>query len=196
MKVAFSQQQLAGRVNALGRAISKDYAGRTVDVVIVLEGSFFFAADLVRKISRPVVCHFVRAEVRDVRTDGHEMREIFFSAPPALKGRDVLVVDAVLNTGVTQEFLLRRLEESLPRTLRLAVLFDKAKARKVNLKPEYTGFDAASKDWVGYGLGGRDGAGRNLPFVTVGAPGMTRRRDARRKKSNGRFKVSRGRGNS
>jgi hypoxanthine phosphoribosyltransferase len=195
MKVAFSQQQLAKRVTQLGRAISKDYAGRTLDVVIVLEGSFLFAADLVRQISRPVVCHFVRAEVRDVRSDGHELREIFFSAPPALKGRDVLVVDAVLNTGVTQDFLLKRLEESSPRTLRLAVLFDKSKARKVNLQPEYSGFAAASKEWVGYGLGDRDGAGRNLPYVTAaGANEITRQPDGREKSSNGRFKVSRGRG--
>ncbi len=189
MKVAFSQQQLARRVSAMGRAISKDYAGRTLDVVIVLEGSFLFAADLVREISRPVVCHFVRSEMRDVRAQGHELREIFFSAAPALKGRDVLVVDAVLNTGVTQDFLLKRLEEGLPRSLRLAVLFDKPQARKVNLQPEYSGFAAASKEWVGYGLGGRDGTGRNLPFVTIEAPQAVARRSA-----NGRHRVSRGRG--
>jgi hypoxanthine phosphoribosyltransferase len=194
MKVAFSQQQLAKRVNELGRAISKDYAGRTLDVVIVLEGSFLFAADLVRKISLPVVCHFVRSEMRDVRTDGHEMREVFFSAPPSLRGRDVLVVDAVLNTGVTQDFLLKRLEESLPRSLRLAVLFDKSKARKVDLQPEYTGFAAASKEWVGYGLGGRDGAGRNLPFVTAGYKEGAQQRNGTRKSSRRRSKVSRGRG--
>jgi hypoxanthine phosphoribosyltransferase len=193
MKVAFTQQQLARRVDRMGRAISKDYAGRTLDVVIVLEGSFLFAADLVRKISRPVVCHFVRAEMRDVRTAGHEMREIFFSAAPALRGRDVLVVDAVLNTGVTQDFLMKRLEESLPRSLRLAVLFDKPQARKVNLQPEYSGFAAASKEWVGYGLGGRDGAGRNLPYVTTEAPRLSRRR-GRGRSAGSRERVSRGRG--
>jgi hypoxanthine phosphoribosyltransferase len=196
LKVAFSQQQLAKRVNQMGRAISKDYAGRTLDVVIVLEGSFLFAADLVRKISRPVVCHFVRSEMRDVRTQGHELREIFFTVPPALRGRDVLVVDAVLNTGVTQDFLLKRLEEGLPRSLRLAVLFDKPKARKVDLQPEYCGFAAASKQWVGYGLGGRDGAGRNLPYVAGGLAEVTRRGNGRGKSSNGRSKVSRGRGKS
>src|SRR5208282_3142182 len=137
MRVAFTRQRLATRVGQLGRAISKDYAGRTVDVVVVLENSFLFAADLVREISRPVSCHFVRSEMRDVRVDGHDYREIFFSPPPALRGRDVLVVDAVLNTGVTQEFLLRRLEEGRPRSLRLAVLFDKPEARRVDLRAEY-----------------------------------------------------------
>lgn len=188
MKVAFTQKRLAKRVNELGRAISKDYTGRTLDVVVVLESSFLFAADLVRKISRPVVCHFVRSEMRDVRTHGHELREIFFSVPPVLKGRDVLVVDAVLNTGVTQDFLLKRLEEGSPRTLRLAVLFDKTQERKVNVQPEYSGFAAASKEWVGYGLGGRGGAGRNLPYVTVGRLGAARRRNSRGKLSSGRSK--------
>lgn len=167
MKVAFSRQRLAKRVNQLGRAISKDYAGKTLDVVIMIDSSFLFAADLIRTISGPVVCHFVRAQMRDVRLGGYERREIFFSDPPALHRREVLVVDAVLNTGVTQDFLLKRLEEARPRSLRLAVLFDKSAARRVNLKPAYTGFLGASKEWVGYGLPGRRGVYRNLPYVAA-----------------------------
>jgi hypoxanthine phosphoribosyltransferase len=182
MRVAFTRRRLATRVGQLGRAISRDYAGRTVDVVVVLENSFLFASDLVREISRPVMCHFVRSETRDVRLGGHELREIFFSAAPTLLGRDVLVVDAVLNTGVTQDFLLKRLEEGRPRSLRLAVLFDKPASRKVNLKAEYTGFAAASKEWVGYGLSGTSGLYRNLPYV---AAGVRRRSVARRKISRG-----------
>src|SRR5271170_5543268 len=175
MKVAFTRRRLATRLGQLGRSISRDYAGRTLDVVIVLENSFLFAADLVREISRPVVCHFVRSDMRDVRLAGHDYREIFFSAPPALRGRDVLVVDAVLNTGVTQDFLMKRLEEGGPRSLRLAVLFDKAASRKVNLKAEYTGFAAASKEWVGYGLSDKGGLYRNLPYVAGGRSGTRAR---------------------
>lgn len=180
MRVAFTRQRLAQRVGQMGRAISRDYAGRRLDVVIMLRNSFVFAADLVREISRPVVCHFVRSEMRDVQAEGHDRREIFFSAPPRLRGRDVLVVDAVLNTGVTQEFLLRRLEEGRPRSLRLAVLFDKAAARKVDLKAEYAGFAAASKEWVGYGLSGPRGYSSNLPYVgSVSSPSGSRRRRSR-----------------
>jgi hypoxanthine phosphoribosyltransferase len=185
MKVAFTRQRLATRVSQMGRAISRDFKGRTVDVVVVLENSFLFAADLVREISGPVACHFVRSQMRDVRVSGHDYREVFFSAPPTLRGRDVLVVDAVLNTGVTQDFLMKRLEEGAPRSLRLAVLFDKAASRKVNLKPEYTGFAAASKEWVGYGLSGKSGLYRNLPYVAAGRSSATRRRprSVRRKAS-------------
>jgi hypoxanthine phosphoribosyltransferase len=188
MKVAFTRQRLATRVGQMGREISRDFKGRTVDVVVVLENSFLFAADLVRQISAPVACHFVRAEMRDVRVGGHDYREIFFSAPPTLRGRDVLVVDAVLNTGVTQDFLLKRLEAGGPRSLRLAVLFDKPASRKVNLKAEYTGFAAASKEWVGYGLSGKGGLYRNLPYV-AGALSATR---GRRRQAGGRRKVSKG----
>ena len=193
MKVAFSEQKLAKRIAEIGRAISRDYAGRTLDVVAILENSFLFSADLVRQINRPVVCHFVRAEMRNVRLGGFDRREVFFSPPPTLKGRNVLVVDAVLHSGVTQDFLMRRLEETRPRSLRLAVLFDKPQERKVDLKAAYTGFEAASKYWVGYGLAGRDGLFRNLPYVASASAatagnGSDRRRGTAAKKSGKRTK--------
>jgi hypoxanthine phosphoribosyltransferase len=166
-RVAVTKTRLAARVEQMGRRISRDYAGRTLDVVIVLENAFLFAADLVREISRPVACHFVRSQVRDVKLGGHDYTEVFFSPPPTLRGRDVLVVDAVLNTGVTQDFLLKRLEEGKPRTLKMAVLFDKPASRKVNVSAAYTGFDAASKDWIGYGLSDSHGFHRNLPYVAL-----------------------------
>lgn len=183
LRVAFTRKRLADRVVQMGRTISRDYKGRTLDVVVVLESAFLFAADLVREISRPVACHFVRSELRDVRLAGHDYREVFFSPPPALRGRDVLVVDAVLNTGVTQDFLLKRLEEGHPRSLRLAVLFDKPASRKVNVSAEYTGFDAASKRWIGYGLSDGKGLSRNLPYVVSRDPhpaGRARRTGSRK----------------
>jgi hypoxanthine phosphoribosyltransferase len=163
----YSAQQLSERVRSLGRTISRDYGGRTVDVVVMLENAFIFAADLVRRISSPVVCHFVSAEIRDVQFGNHQTREIFFTKPPRLENRDVLLVDAVVQTGLTQDFLLKRLQESRPRSLRLAALFDKPADRKVDLKPDYFCFVAASKYLAGYGLAGSRGWYRNVPFVGV-----------------------------
>ncbi len=77
-------------------------------MLVTLDRGFVFAADLIRRINAPVVCHFVRADVRDVHQGGYARREVVFGSHPELKGRDVLVVDAVLESGVTQEFLLRR----------------------------------------------------------------------------------------
>jgi hypoxanthine phosphoribosyltransferase len=176
--MVYPASQLATRVAQLGRAISRDFSGRTVDVVIVLENSIMFAADLLRRISPPVVCHFVRSDVRDVKHAGHDRREIFFSQAPRLKGRDVLVVDAVLNTGITQEFLYRRLMETGPRSLRLAVLLDRPGDRRVDLKPDYFGFSVASNYLAGYGMAGSRGWFRNLPYIAA-RPVQGRRRAVR-----------------
>jgi hypoxanthine phosphoribosyltransferase len=164
---AYSAARIATRVKALGKEISRAYKGRRLDVVITLDRGFIFAADLIRRLDSPVVCHFVREDVRDVQHGGHSRREVFFGAAPALKGRDVLLVDAVIESGVTQEFLLRRLGEGQPRSLRLAVLLYKESLRRVDLEPDYFGFRTASnKMWIGYGLAADNGMGPNLPVLS------------------------------
>jgi len=172
---SYSAGRIATRVAELGKEISREYKGRRLDMVVTLDRGFVFAADLMRQIDGPVVCHFVREDVRDVDHGGVSRREVFFGSHPELNGRDVLVVDAVLESGVTQEFLLRRLGETRPRSIRLAVLLDKTANRRVALEPDYFGFRNASKDvWVGYGLAAANGTGRNLRQLSAGigsAPG-------------------------
>ena len=165
IKRLYSAKQVGERVSSLGHQISRDSAGRTLDVVVLLENAFFFAADLMRRISCPVVCHFVKVVVRDFKESGRPRREVFFSVRPNLKGRNVLVVDAVLATGVTIDFLIKRLQEDRPRSLRLAVLVDKPEGRRVDLTPDYFGFVGASKYLAGYGLAGTHGRFRNLPYI-------------------------------
>jgi len=167
LQPVYTSQQLAQRVTSLGRTISGDYGDRTLDIVVMLDSAFVFAADLIRRISCPVVCHFVWAEIRDVQFAGHDRREIYFSRPPRLEKRDVLVIDAVVQSGLTQDFLLKRLQETRPRSLKLATLFDKPSERRVDLKPDYFCFAAASKYLAGYGLAGSRGWYRNVPYVGV-----------------------------
>jgi hypoxanthine phosphoribosyltransferase len=166
-KQLYSPARIAARVARMGRAISRDYKGRTLDVVAILENAMVFAADLVRSIHCPVVCHLVRAEVRDVIVGGYERKEIFFSPEPVLKDRHVLLVDAVLQSGVTLEFWARRLLDSRPASLRMAVLVDKPAEHKVDLNPDYVCFESASNYLVGYGLPGPKGLYRNLPYVAA-----------------------------
>jgi hypoxanthine phosphoribosyltransferase len=164
----FSAARIAKRVAELGRQISKAYGEKRLDVVITLDRGFIFGADLIRNIQAPTVCHFVRSEIRDVEQQGSERREVAFGKQPEVKGRDVLLVDAVLDSGVMQEFLLRRLGESQPRSLRLAVLLDKPEQRRVGLEPDYFGFRTASNGlWVGYGLAASNGMGRNEKSLSV-----------------------------
>lgn len=179
----YSAARIAGRVAELGKEISRDCAGRRLDVVVTMDRGFVFAADLIRQISAPTVCHFVREDVRDVDHDGHARREVLFGAHPELKGRDVLVVDAVLKSGVTQDFLLRRLGESRPRSIRLAVLLDKPGKRRVALEPDYFGFRTASNQiWVGYGLAAPNGMGRNHKQLSSGTNNSSRKSGRGRKK--------------
>ena len=171
-KVAsYSAARIAVRVKELGRAISKAYQGKRLDIVVTMDRSFVFAADLAREIDGPVAMHFIREDVRDIEWGGRARREVFFGGRETtsasreragFKGRDVLLVDAVLDSGVTQDFLLRRIGESKPRSLRMAVLLDKTSKRRVQLQPDYFGFRTASKEvWSGYGLAAPDGLGRN-----------------------------------
>jgi hypoxanthine phosphoribosyltransferase len=164
----YSPGRIATRVAELGRQISKACDGKRLDVVITLDRGFIFGADLIRHIDAPTVCHFIREDVRDVEQGGNTRREVAFSRGPDVKGRDVLLVDAVLESGVTQEFLLRRLGESQPRSLRMAILLYKPERRRVNLEPDYFGFRTASNGlWVGYGLAASNGTGRNQKSLSM-----------------------------
>jgi len=159
----------------MARAISRDYAGQTLDIVIRVEDSFIFAADLLRQLNCPVVCHFVSTELREREVSGHSQREVFFSHPPELKGRNVLIIDVVLRTGITLDFLCKRIVEAGPRSMRIAVLVDEPTERHVDIRPDYFGFVGASKVLVGYGLGGRAGQFRNLAYLGVPEQPGTRR---------------------
>jgi hypoxanthine phosphoribosyltransferase len=174
-----SAARIANRVKALGRQIARDARGRRLDIVVTMDRSFMFAADLIRAIDAPVVVHFVREDIRDIDLAGRRHREVFFAnrsttaaskGHAELKGRDVVLVDSVLDSGVTQDFLLRRLGESKPRSLRLAVLLDKTSRRRVALEPDYFGFRMASNLlWSGYGLAAANGTGRNSRNLVAGS---------------------------
>ena len=189
----FSAARIGNRVRALGREISREYHGRRLDVVVTMDRGFVFAADLIRAIDVPVVLHFLREDVRDVALAGKARTEVFFAnraamtpdgkERPAWKGRDVLLVDAVIDSGITQDFLLRRIGEGKPRSLRLAVLLDKTSRRRVALEPDYFGFRTASNVlWSGYGLARADGTGGNAKQLAAGKSMNRRVRNKRGRK--------------
>lgn len=182
-KPIYSPARLSARVAQMGRIISRDHAGRTLDVVVILENALVFAADLIRHVSCPTVCHFVRVEVRDIQLGGYDRREIFFTPELDLRDRHVLIVDMVLHSGVTLDFLVKRVQETRPKSVRVAVLLNKERERRVDLKPDYVGFPVVSKHLVGYGLAGRHGWYRNLRYVgSLPLRGQASRRGQRRKR--------------
>jgi hypoxanthine phosphoribosyltransferase len=160
-KVVFSAEQIRNRVQEMARKISNDFKGKTLHVVGVMENGFIFMADLVRELDLNVVCQFVKAE--STETDA-STTQIFFSPELDVSGRDVLLVEALVQSGITSEFLIRNLVSRGAASVKLAVLLDKQSARRVSLQPDYFGFLMNESFVVGYGLGERH-FGRNLPYI-------------------------------
>lgn len=167
LRVLYKPEVIARRVRQLGRDISRDYRGKALDVVAVLDNGYVFVADLVRALDIPVRIHFIRTEMRDIVDPGtgKPRQEIFYSPEVRGEGRRILVVDGVVRTGVTHDFLLRRIGLRQPKEVKLAVLVDKVSERRVLLEPDYVGFKVASNEVViGYGLS-LDGTNGNLPYL-------------------------------
>ena len=159
-RVILPADMIKKRVQELARQISDDFRGKTLYVVGVMENGFIFMADLVRELDLPVVCQFVKAEFKDTSS----ATEIFFSPEVDVTGQHVLLVEALVQSGVTSEFLLRNLMGRGASSVKLAVLLDKQSARRVSLQPDYFGFLMNESFVVGYGLG-QQHFGRNLPYI-------------------------------
>lgn len=164
LEVLLSEDQIQEKVAGMAEAISRAYGQRTVHLVGLLENSFIFMADLVRKLTCPVACHFTKLEMKDVVENGHERRLIAYTPPVEVTGRDILVVDCVLQTGVTHDHLMQQFVTKGASSVKLAVLIDKSDERHVSLQPDFYGFQLQGHFLVGYGMGFRDQY-RNLSYV-------------------------------
>jgi hypoxanthine phosphoribosyltransferase len=160
-RILLSADQIKKRVQEMARRISSDYRGKTVHVVGVMENGFVFMADLVRELDLDVVCQFVKAESKEASST---TTEIFFSPELDVQDQHVLLVEALVQSGLTSEFLIRNLVGRGAANVKLAVLLDKQSARRVSLQPDYFGFLMNESFVVGYGLGERH-FGRNLPYI-------------------------------
>lgn len=162
-RVLLQPDQIKKRVHEMARQISVDYQGKTLYVVCVLENGFIFAADLLREVDIPVVCQFVKPQFKDSESP---ITEIFFSPEVDVKGQHVLLVEALVQSGITSEFLMRNLAGRGAASVKLAALLDKQSARRVSLQPDYFGFLMNESFVVGYGLGAPQ-VGRNLPYIAA-----------------------------
>jgi len=160
-RILLSAEQIRKRVQEMARQISHDFRGRTLYVVGVMENGFIFMADLVRELDLNVVCLFVRAESKEANST---TTEIFFSPELDVQGQHVLLVEVLVQSGLTTEFLIRNLAGRGAASVKLAVLLDKQSARRVSLQPDYFGFLMNESFVVGYGLGDQHFA-RNLPYI-------------------------------
>jgi hypoxanthine phosphoribosyltransferase len=164
LRCVYSGKQIQKRVRELAKQINRDYRGRTLHVVGVLEDCFVLMADLVRSLTIPVVCHFMKAEVHDTLEGRIAVREIMYTPRVEAAGRDVLLVNGILQSGVTLDHLYSYILGQRPTSVRTLSLIDKSNARKVDVSTDYVAFKSKEKFLVGYGLGYRENY-RNLPFL-------------------------------
>jgi hypoxanthine phosphoribosyltransferase len=166
MKVAevpfWEAKEIAGRLAEMGNRITEDYAGKRITVIGMLQGSFIFMADLVRHIRRPVECNFID---RIISNRSSQCTELLFASRAEVQGADVLLVQDVLDTGVTLDYVRQQIEERGARSVRVAALLDKPACRRVDIKADYVGMQVPDQYFVGYGLD-CGGAFRNLPYLT------------------------------
>lgn len=163
-KILFTREEILKRVTELGNEISKDYENKEIVAISLLRGSFIFAADLVREINIPVNMDFITTSsygndetspgivkiVTDVRTD--------------IKGKDILIVDDIMDSGYTMKKVVEFLNEKEPNSIKTCCMLDKPSRREVEIFPDYIGFSIPDVFIVGYGLNYGDFY-RNIPYI-------------------------------
>ncbi len=165
-RILIREDEIAARVAELGETIRRDYAGRAPLLVAVLRGAVIFSADLIRAIPLPVTLDFmsVSSYGADTRSSGVVRLATDLSVP--IEGRDVIIVEDIIDTGRTISYLRRNLATRHPKSLALCVLLDKIARREVEVAVDYVGFAIPDEFVVGYGLD-HDGLHRNLRDIAV-----------------------------
>lgn len=163
-KTLFSREKINERVKELGKELSEVYKDKDLVVVSLLRGSFIFCADLVREINVPVEVDFITTA-----SYGHEEVstgnvEIVHDLRTEIKGKDVLIVDDIMDSGNTIKKVLDHLLEKEPESINICVMLDKPSRRKVELEPDYIGFSIPDVFIVGYGLN-YGNYYRNIPYI-------------------------------
>jgi len=157
---------IAERVRELGAAITRDYEGRSLVLVSILKGSFIFAADLVRSIGLPVRVEFLGVRSYGQGTTSSGVVQITHDLANPIEGEDVLLVEDIVDTGLTVAHLLELLRTRLPRSLKVCALLQKPARLCTPVPIEYLGFTIEDRFVVGYGLD-RAEAYRNLPYIGI-----------------------------
>ena len=167
VRIMFSEKEISQRVEAIATNISRDFGGKEIAVVGLLEDSFIFMADLIRKIDAKVLCYFLKAEIEEYDETVCRIKKIFYSPELDIEGKNVLLVGGVLDTGITLDFLTRFVLRGGPELLRICFLVDKPKSRRIAFHCDYVGFSIETSEtpyMVGYGLAS-DQQYRNLPYI-------------------------------
>ena len=166
LEVLFTAEQLRQRVGELGAAITRDYRGQPLVVVCILKGSFVFGADLIRAIDLPLTVDFLGLSSYGAGTETSGVVRITSDLSRSIEGLQVLVVEDIVDTGLTMEFLLENLSTRHPAGIRVCALLEKPSRAVKRLDLHYRGFTIPDSFVVGYGLD-FDERYRNVPYIGV-----------------------------
>ncbi len=170
-EILIGEQELQARISELGLEVSRDYAGRDLLLVGVLKGAVFFMADLMRELTVPCEIDFMAISSYGAGTDSSGVVRILKDLDINISGRDVLVVEDIIDSGLTLSYLMRSLKARKPATVEICALLTKPERREVEVPVAYVGFEIPNKFVIGYGLD-FDERYRNLPYVAVLHPDL------------------------
>jgi hypoxanthine phosphoribosyltransferase len=165
-EVLIDAETLQARIRELGEEINGDYAGREILLVGVLKGAVFFMADLMRTITVPCEIDFMAISSYGASTDSSGVVRILKDLDINIEGRHVLVIEDIIDSGLTLSYLIRNLESREPASLTVCALLTKPERREIEVDVRYTGFEIPNRFVIGYGLDFAERY-RNLPYVGV-----------------------------
>ncbi|MCX7988608.1 MAG: hypoxanthine phosphoribosyltransferase [Thermodesulfovibrio sp.] len=160
-----TEEQIQRKVKELALKISKDYENKDLFVIGILKGSFMFFSDLIRHIKSPLKIDFIVASSYIKDSSSGEVKIHYFPREE-IKGRDILLVDDIIDTGISLQFIKEKILEKNPASLKICVLLDKKERRIIEIPIDYIGFSVPNKFIVGYGLDYQE-MFRNIPYITV-----------------------------
>lgn len=165
-KPLFTSEEIQRKIHELGQRISADYANKDLLVIGVLKGALFFMADLLRTLKLPIQMDFIHCTSSQSRSKGGSPVQILSDIKTDIRDKDVLLVEDIIDSGVTVKYIKQMLLDRGPASLKVCVLLDKTERRKVPIEADYAGFRIPNKYVVGYGLDYQDRY-RNLPYIAV-----------------------------
>lgn len=166
ISVLLSEEEVDARIKAIGEQISKDYEGKQIHMICVLKGGTFFMCELAKRISVPVSLDFMAVSSYGGDTKSSGVVKIVKDLDEAIQGKDVLVVEDIVDSGRTLSYLMEMLRDRKPASLKLCTLLDKPDRRVIDVPVDYTGFQIPDEFVVGYGLD-YDQKYRNLPYIGI-----------------------------
>ena len=169
LDILLDAETIAARVRNLGNQIASDYIGKRLTVLTVLKGSFVFAADLIRAIDLPMNVEFIGLKSYGSRQETSGVVQITMDVKHPLGGQDLLVVEDIVDTGLTINYLMENLATRKPASIKLAALLHKPARSEIPVAIDYLGFTIPDRFVVGYGLDD-NGQMRNLPYIGAYTP--------------------------